>query len=310
MRHKPDDTTSSRVASFSRVGGNGVMTHRRNQKAAALSVPLGIVLVGVGIALPNVRASAIVHTPVHGARIAVVAPNQSINWFGYNQGTLEQKSLGRGATMFHAITGDWNVPKVSQHKRGEAEYSATWAGIGGGCVDAQCNVGDNTLIQAGTEQDVGARGRTSYTAWWEVIPAPSVTIPKMTIAPGDHIHLDIHETVTGSEVWSINLADVTRGETFTKTVPYSSSYATAEWIEETPLIIGTNGGFAALPNLTEAVFDNGTTNGASPGLVASEEIQLVSAKSGKVYAVPSAPDSDTNGFGDCAWATSCSTPSS
>lgn len=243
-----------------------------------------------------------------GAPIAVVAAGQSTNWLGYNQGTLEQQSLGRGATMFHAITGDWNVPKVRRHARRGDQFSATWAGIGGGCVDAACNVGDNTLIQAGTEQDV-VGGRPQYSAWWEVIPAPSVTISTMKVTPGDHMHLDIHETTMGSEIWSITLADVSRNESFTQTVSYSSSYATAEWIEETPLIIGTGAGFAALPKVAEVVFDNGTTNGGSPSLLASEEIKLVNSRSGRVYAVPSSPDGDANGFAGCAWARSCPTPS-
>jgi hypothetical protein len=209
--------------------------------------------------------------------------------------------------MFHAITGDWNVPKVRRHARGD-QFSATWAGIGGGCLDAACNVGDNTLIQAGTEQDV-VGGRPQYSAWWEVIPAPSVTISTMEVTPGDHMHLDIHETTTGSEIWSITLADVSRNESFTQTVSYSSSYATAEWIEETPLIIGTGAGLAALPKVSKVVFDNGTTNGGSPGLLTSEEIKLVNSRSGRVYAVPSSPDGDANGFSACAWARSCPTPS-
>jgi hypothetical protein len=242
------------------------------------------------------------------APIAVLAAGQSTNWFGYNQGTLEQQSLGRGATTFHSITGDWKVPRVRRHGRGD-EFSATWAGIGGGCVDAACDVGDNTLIQAGTEQDM-VSGRPQYSAWWEIIPAPAVTISTMEITPGDLVHVDIHETITGSEVWSITLADVSRNESFTQTVSYSSSYATAEWIEETPLIIGTGAGLAALPRVAKVDFDNGTTNGASPSLVASEEIKLVSSRSGKVYGAPSAPDTNRDGFAECAWTRSCRTPAS
>lgn len=242
-------------------------------------------------------------TATHGAPIAVLKANQSTNWFGYNQGILESGSSG-----YHSITADWTVPKASQHKKGEDEYSSTWAGIGGGCVDAGCAVGDNTLIQAGTEQDM-VGGRPQYSAWWEIIPAPSVAI-SMTVAPADHMHLDIHETVANSEVWSITLVDVTRNETFTQTVPYSSTYATAEWIEETPLLLGTNAGFAALPNLSRSVFDLGTVNGGNPHLTKAEEMDLVNANTGKVYAVPSAPDGDTDGGAVCAWATTCSTPSS
>src|SRR5947209_20356923 len=87
----------------------------------------------------------------HGQLIHPFNANQSNNWYGYNQGTLEQ-----GNKLFNSVAGDWTVPTASQHTNGQDEYSSTWIGIGGGCVDANCNVGDATLIQTGTEQDVDA----------------------------------------------------------------------------------------------------------------------------------------------------------
>jgi hypothetical protein len=179
----------------------------------------------------------------------------SSNWFGYNQGSLEL-----GGTLFNSITGDWTVPTATTHTRGQAESSSDWIGIGGGCVDAACTVGDNTLIQTGTEQDVDASGAASYSAWWEVIPGPSLGI-SMTVAPGDHMHASLAELVADSNIWTITPQDVTRGETFTQLVPYPSSHLTAEWIEETPLLLGTNAGFAALPNLTNPAFTSATVNG-------------------------------------------------
>jgi hypothetical protein len=244
----------------------------------------------------------------HGQLLHLAAPatanaNQSSNWFGYNQGTLEQ-----GSKLFTSIAGDWTVPTAAAHTRGQDAASSTWIGIGGGCVDANCNVGDNTLIQTGTEQDFSG-GKASYSAWWEVIPGPSLTIGNLPVAPGDHMHADITEVTPQSNVWKITLTDVTKGKTFTQTVPYSSSHATAEWIEETPLLIGTNAGFSALPNLSTVAFDLATTNGAPARLKASEEMQLIDGN-GKVIAVPSAPDADTDGFNLCTWTTSCSVPGS
>jgi hypothetical protein len=267
---------------------------------AVVSSATGLARIAPGQAARSLAAAR------HGGPIAVIAANHSTNWFGYNQGTVEQ-----GGTMFHAITGNWTVPTANEHRMPNGttpdEFSSTWIGIGGGCVDSKCTAGDNTLIQTGTEQDV-VGGKAQYSAWWELIPAPSIGIT-MTVRPGDRIHADIHEMVSGSEVWSITLADVTRHETFTQTVSYSSSHATAEWIEETPLILGTNGGFATLPNLSPAGFDPGTVNGGSPHLKTSEQIQLTSSN-GKLYSVPSAPDRDTDGFTACAWATSCAAPAS
>jgi peptidase A4-like protein len=100
----------------------------------------------------------------HGQLVHIVKPglranaSQSNNWFGYDQGTIEQGGL----KQFHSISGDWTVPAASQHVAGQAEASSDWIGVGGGCVDAGCTVTDSTLIQAGTEQDVDASGKPSY----------------------------------------------------------------------------------------------------------------------------------------------------
>ena len=224
--------------------------------------------------------------------------NTSSNWFGYQQGLLEQ-----GTKLFNSISGDWTVPTATQHNAGQAENSSDWIGIGGGCIDANCTATDNTLIQTGTEQDVSATGAASYSAWYELVPAPSLTI-SMTVAPGDHMHASVAEAIPNSNVWNITLKDVTRGESFSTTVPYTSTHATAEWIEETPLLIGTNAGFASLPNLSNPAFDLGTTNGAAVKLTSSEQMDLTDS-SGKVIGTPSAPDSDADGFSACTWATSC-----
>ena len=242
--------------------------------------------------------------PLRGSHLNLNA-NQSNNWFGYNQGSIEQNGK-----FFNSISANWTVPTATQHTRGEPESSSDWIGIGGGCVDAGCNITDASgLIQTGTEQDVDATGAASYSAWWELVPAPSTTINNMTVRPGDRMFAKVAEVVSSSNLWTITLQDVTRHESFTQTVPYPSSHATAEWIEETPLNIDTSGiGLAGLPNLTEAPFDNATVNGAPVHLTASEEIDLTSGS--QVIGVPSAPDVEADGFGACAWATRCPVPPS
>jgi hypothetical protein len=269
-------------------------------RARALTVALAC-----GALLLGLTTSAHAATPTHGDLLHIAKPSvgfnaaQSNNWFGYNQGTLEQNGK-----QFNSITGDWIVPTATQHTAGQDEASSDWIGIGGGCLDAACTVGDNTLIQTGTEQDVSG-GSASYSAWWELVPAPSISISGITVHPGDHMHASVAETVAGANVWNIQLRDVTTGQSFSTTVPYSSTHATAEWIEETPLTFGTSGaGLAALPNLSNTPFSSGTTNGANAGLKASEEIQLIDS-SGKVIGTPSAPNASANGFTACAWASSC-----
>jgi hypothetical protein len=279
------------------------MNRRLLPARAARRVTVVLCLSLASFAVATASASAALKS--HGQLLHLVPhslkanANSSSNWFGYNQGTLEQNGK-----MFNSITGDWTVPTATQHTAGQDESSSDWIGIGGGCIDAGCTATDSTLIQTGTEQDVSS-GTASYSAWWELVPAPSVTISGMTVAPGDHMHASIAETVAGSNVWTITLQDVTRGESFSQTVPYSSTHATAEWIEETPLVIGTNAGFAALPNLTNPAWTSATVNGASAGLKASEEMDLIDSN-GNVIGAPSAPNATANGFDECTWASTCS----
>jgi hypothetical protein len=226
--------------------------------------------------------------------------NSSNNWFGYNLGTLAD-----GDKLFSSITGNWTVPTATQHTSGQAEDSADWIGIGGGCVDSGCDATDSTLIQTGTEQDVSSTGAASYDAWYELVPAPEIEISNMTVDPGDQMHASLTQLAGQSDIWEITIEDVTRDETYSTTVPYSSTQDTAEWIEETPLEIGTDPGLAALPNLTNPAWNGLTVNGANPGLNTSEEIDLTDS-SGNVIGAPSAPNSTTDGFDECTWASTCS----
>ena len=271
----------------------------RFPRALLFALPLaGMVAAG---GTPAATAVTVSHRP-----LIRVGTNQSTNWSGYNQGTVEQ-----GSKLFNSVSGDWVVPTATRHKAGEDEYSSTWIGIGGGCIDAGCIVGDNTLIQAGTEQDVAANGTATYSAWWELIPAPSITISNLPVKAGDKIHADITEVVANSNVWTITLKNLTTGKTFTQTTPYSSSHATAEWIEETPLLIGGSGtGFSALPKLTTVRFNNAKTNGANAKLKPAEEMQLIDANTSQPLATPSKPDPGLDGFNDCSFASTCAAPTS
>ncbi len=270
--------------------------------SARLAASVTVALAAVALSAGSASAAGLT---AHG-QLLHLAPglklnaNQSSNWFGYSQGTLEQ-----GSKLFNSISGDWTVPAASQHTAGTAEASSDWIGIGGGCVDAGCTLTDSTLIQTGTEQDVDATGAPSYSAWWELVPAPSITVSNMTVSPGDHMHASVSELVNDADVWNITITDVTKNETFTTTVPYPSTHASAEWIEETPLEIGTDAGFAALPNLTNPAFSSGTVNGAAVKLTTSEQMQLIDSNS-NVIGTPSAPNAAGSGFDACAWATSCS----
>ena len=239
--------------------------------------------------------------PSSGAPAATANMSQSNNWSGYSEGILDS------LTPYQSISASWVVPTATQHTAGQAESSATWIGIGGGCLNSSCLAGDETLVQAGTEQDVAANGQASYYAWWEIVPVPSIQFTTLKVNPGDTIKASLTQTLP--EVWNIVLTDVSSGQStsVTQTIPYPSDYSTAEFIEETPLAIGTSGtGITSMPDLGTVGFSNAEVNGANANLQASDALQLVSS-SGQVLATPSAPVGGDS-FNDCTYATSCAAP--
>jgi hypothetical protein len=231
-----------------------------------------------------------------------VATNQSSNWSGYNIGA-DYPQVATG-TLFTKISGEWTVPTATQHTKGQAEDSASWVGIGGGCIDDNCDTTDSTLIQAGTEQDVSTAGKASYDAWWEIIPEPETEV-SLPVKAGNKVEVTITQTSPGE--WSIVIDNLSTGKKQTISTEYSSSEDTAEWIEETPLEIGTTGsGLAEMPNLGSVHFTNATLNGKNAGLLKVDEMQL--SNNGSILATPSAPNKAKNAFNDCTYKTSCAAP--
>ena len=279
-------------------------------RRSLLCVAVCAALVALGTTASNAAGAAsrsAAHRSIVHPLVSVHAPGSTLktstsnNWSGYNQGYLGK------STQFTSISAEWTVPTAKQHTAGQAESSATWIGIGGGCLDTSCTATDNTLVQAGTEQDVAADGTASYSAWWEIVPVPSVT-SSITVHAGDLVSCSISQSAP--EVWAITLKDVTDGQSFTQTVPYASDYLTAEWILETPVVVGTGStGISALPSLSTTHFSDATVNGGPANLVSSEALQLVDS-SGNVLATPSSPNPAANGFDDCSYATTCAAPAS
>jgi Peptidase A4 family len=247
------------------------------------------------------RASSLVSL-VHGARMEAAgahlyADSQSDNWSGYGLGYLST------STLYTSISGTWVVPTAKQETKGQAEDGATWIGIGGGCYNTSCTGSDETLIQAGTEEDVSAKGKASYSAWYELIPETSTT-ESIKVHPGDVINCSITETSTGE--WTITLTDKTDKQHFTESTAYPSDESTAEWIVETPVVVSTGGGtgIADLPNLGKVKFTDAKVNGKGAGLVPADAIQLVNSDN-KPLATPSKPTAGGTAFVDCTYASSC-----
>ena len=273
----------------------------------------GVALVLSGAAfVPAGARPAVAAVRFHSHPIAALNANQSNNWSGYNQGQIE-----RGNAGFHSVTGDWTVPKASAHRQFEQEASSSWIGIGGGCVDAQCNQTDNTLIQTGTEQDVvwdptqTPATQSQYSAWYELIPDQATPIPSsaLPVKAGDQFHADIHENGNGSGKWTITLSNVTQAKSFSINVNYTSTYATAEWIEEAPIVVSVYppaAGFAPLPDLTPVEREfTAIWQSSSPS---SENSSKRFLPTKKVTATPSGVDPDADGFNVCTYSTTCAAP--
>jgi len=238
----------------------------------------------------------------HARPIVVVGANQSFNWSGYMQGSLEK------GTTFHAISAEWIVPRVRQRVAGEAEFSSSWIGIGGGCLDTACTLFDATLIQAGIGHDVDASGNPDYYAWWETIPAPLIRTG-LAVRPGDRVRVEIAESAATPGIWTITILDRDTAGAFSMTLPYTSTHGTAEWVIETPLVISDTGAVTVgpMPELSSVHFDNATANGAAVAFVPAEQISLVDFDLSPI-ASPSLPDRDADGFNDCAHRRQCPAP--
>src|SRR5579862_7609280 len=110
------------------------MFHGLAGAACGIAV-LGLTAPAAGPAVGAVGVSGVIHI-AHGVG-GGVNTNQSTNWSGYNIGAdYPQVSTG---TTFTSISGQWTVPTATQHTSGQAEDSATWIGIGGGCIDDNCD---------------------------------------------------------------------------------------------------------------------------------------------------------------------------
>lgn len=142
------------------------------------------------------------------------ADESSYNWSGY---------VVTG-TSFSDIKGTWTVPKVDCSVRTDA-FSSFWVGLGGYAPGA------NALEQEGTDADC-FHGQSFYTAWYEIIPAPPVTIP-LNVNPGDVISTDV--SVNGQTVL-FTLNDQTSGHSYSQQfqIPGAVDTSSAEWITEAP----------------------------------------------------------------------------
>lgn len=156
-------------------------------------------------------------------------------WSGY----IVASDIQNRSPVVSSVSASWTVPEIKSSENNT--FSGVWIGIGG--------YGEDTLIQAGTEQEC-IDGKFVYYAWYELLPDYLVRIPNIRIRPGDTVTASISLVNENTNTWSIEIADVTRGERFKKTVVYNSSRLSAEWIVERPKVNGTISTLADFGNVT------------------------------------------------------------
>jgi Peptidase A4 family len=171
---------------------------------------------------------------------------EAINWTGH---------IFQGPT-FSAVSAQWTVPTVQPSPTGA--YSATWIGVDG--------VNNTSLIQAGTAQDT-ANGTTTYDDWYEILPANETLIA--AVSPGDHIQASINENSPGT--WTISIADVTSGQSFSQAFAYNGPATSAEWVEEAPKV---NGLQSVLANFGTLQFTSMAWDGSNPSSVANITLNM------------------------------------
>lgn len=157
--------------------------------------------------------SVVIAAACLGAPASALADDgSSSNWAGF----------AVHGTSFHRVVGLWRQPGVSCTP-GQASYSAYWVGLGG--------YSGSALEQIGTEADCGANGQPQLTAWYELVPAASMTV-SLRINPGDMMEGVV--IVSGHRATLI-LRDLTRRRSFQISPPVSMvDVSSAEWIVEAP----------------------------------------------------------------------------
>jgi hypothetical protein len=168
------------------------------------------------------------------------------------------------AAPYSSASATFQIANISRDNLapGSSEYVSEWVGIGG--------YGDSTLIQLGSEQVVNLTGGAPYAmVWYELYPAPTVYISHPA-KMGDVITASLQCTAACSpgqvQTWQLTMTDQTAGWSWTQSVQYQSSMASAEWILEAPWDAS---GELPLADYVQATFDPVSANGANPNLTLS-----------------------------------------
>jgi Peptidase A4 family len=164
----------------------------------------------------------------------------STNWSGY----------AATAGTYTSVSASWTEPTGTCS--GSAKYSSFWVGLDG--------YNSNSVEQTGSEVDCSG-SRAVYYAWYEMFPNPSHSYSN-TVRPGDHFNASV--TYTGSNHYSLHIADTTQGWSHTTTGTLSAPRSSAEVIVEAPCCTAS-GGTLPLADFGTVNITGSLANGAALG---------------------------------------------
>jgi len=165
----------------------------------------------------------------------------STNWSGYAATT----------GTYTSVSASWTQP-AGKCSSG-SQYAAFWVGIDG--------YTSSSVEQTGSEVD--CQGRTAqYYAWYEMYPGPSENYSN-TVRAGDHFNASV--TYTGSNSFSLYIADTTQGWSHTTTASLAgAARSSAEVIVEAPCCT-RSGGILPLTNFGTVNLTSSLANGGALG---------------------------------------------
>jgi hypothetical protein len=223
----------------------------------------------------------------------------SHNWSGY-AATAPTPTADTVTT----VTGTWTVPTVTGT---ESSLSAVWVGMDGFLDNGDQDT--NSVEQLGTMQALTiisvTRGHkttvstvSSYFAWVEMWPAPTVVLSQTTypVEPGDTITASV--TYSESEGAFVRAMTSSRGWTYMDVVSWAvPERMTAEWVVEAP---STSGMVDPLADFGTVTFTDcsATINGIT-GPISDfnwDAITMLTTSGAAVRAVPSGLSGDGSGF--------------
>lgn len=199
--------------------------------------------------MPHMRTHlclAVIAAVLATAPAALADTTISSNWAGY--------AIHRGGLSYRVVQAAWRQPRVTC-TRGIRTFSSYWVGLGG------YSPSSNAIEQIGTEVDCQRSGAEVSTAWYELLPAPSMPI-EMAVAPGDQMAAAVD--VIGHRV-TFTLEDLTSRRVFRRALQSRSvDVSSAEWIVEAPSDCLTQSACRTLPlaNFGQTGFTDAAAEGA------------------------------------------------